>query len=163
MTGFVNVGKILGQCFVREFGVPFAWGSADCVTWAADCALALTGVDPIADIRGRYSTERGAQRILVQRGWGDVAGLAAAIYSEIPVAMAHAGDWVSIRRDDGVVVLGVSFGAWIVARGPDGLGRLDLTAAMRAYRVAVPGAEAAGAVPGETGEADDATRSEAAA
>ncbi|MQT13635.1 DUF6950 family protein [Segnochrobactrum spirostomi] len=145
MTGFVHVGKILGECFLREFRTPFAWGVADCVTWAADCALALTGVDPIADIRGTYTTERGAQRILVKRGWGDVAGLAASIYDEIPVAMAHAGDWTAIRRDDGVIVLGVSFGAWIIARGPDGLGRLDLTAAMRAFRVGVPAAAASSA------------------
>lgn len=131
----LNVGKILGRLFLAHHSKPFSWGENDCVTWAGDCAHALTGQDPIADLRGTYASEIAARRILVARGWRTVAGLAAARYAEIPVAQARAGDWLVIEGADGDMVLCVSFGERIATRGLDGLGWLPLTMAARAFRV----------------------------
>jgi hypothetical protein len=39
---------------------PFAWGTNDCATFAADGILALTGVDIAADFRGKYTDEPSA-------------------------------------------------------------------------------------------------------
>jgi hypothetical protein len=40
----------------------------DCLMWLADWIVARRGFDPAADWRGRYSTARGAARILSRRG-----------------------------------------------------------------------------------------------
>jgi len=47
---------------------PFAWGSHDCVTFAASCVEAVTGVDRIADVRTAWADERQAIRLLVSGG-----------------------------------------------------------------------------------------------
>lgn len=47
---------------------PFAWGTHDCCLWAADAVLALTGTDPAAGLRGRYSQVQGAHRLLAAHG-----------------------------------------------------------------------------------------------
>lgn len=35
-------------------GKPFVWGETDCGCFAADCVVAISGVDFMAPIRGRY-------------------------------------------------------------------------------------------------------------
>lgn len=35
---------------------PFAYGRSDCCTFACDVVREVTGVDPMADLRGRYAT-----------------------------------------------------------------------------------------------------------
>lgn len=47
---------------------PFAWGEHDCVTFAAACVKAVTGVDRIADVRTAWADERQAIRLLVSGG-----------------------------------------------------------------------------------------------
>jgi len=39
---------------------PFVAGKFDCCLFAADCVQAMTGEDPAADFRGKYSTMEGA-------------------------------------------------------------------------------------------------------
>lgn len=46
----------------------FAYGSFDCLLWAADVVAAMTGSDPAADFRGRYDSEEGALAILDEYG-----------------------------------------------------------------------------------------------
>ena len=46
----------------------FAWGTNDCATFAADCVLAATGVDRIADVRTAWSNDREAIRVLAELG-----------------------------------------------------------------------------------------------
>lgn len=46
---------------------PFSWGEFDCCLFAADCALAVCGVDPAADYRGQYDSEASAKRALSKR------------------------------------------------------------------------------------------------
>ncbi|RZI91204.1 MAG: hypothetical protein EOP15_01890 [Pseudomonas sp.] len=43
---------------------PFSWGEFDCCIFAADCAVAVCGVDPAERYRGKYKTEAGAKRAL---------------------------------------------------------------------------------------------------
>jgi hypothetical protein len=56
--------SLLAARIHKQNGVEPAWGTADCITWAADCVLAMTGEDDIHEGRGRYSTARGALRVL---------------------------------------------------------------------------------------------------
>lgn len=63
---------------LREFlALPhlFGWGGVvgdDCTTWCASWVLDQIGTDPAASLRGTYSTELGAHRV-IQRAGGLVA------------------------------------------------------------------------------------------
>lgn len=48
---------------------PFARPDDDCCFLAADWVWRRTGIDPAADLRGRYQDARGALRLI--RRWGD--------------------------------------------------------------------------------------------
>ena len=49
-------------------GRPFSWGEHDCLMWLADWIEARRGLDPAAEWRGRYRSERGAMRIVAEAG-----------------------------------------------------------------------------------------------
>ena len=49
---------------------PFVWGRSDCCTCACDVFKALHGIDPMASMRGRYTTKTEAYRLIKsQGGW----------------------------------------------------------------------------------------------
>lgn len=59
--------------FLRERrDMEFIWGKNDCVIFAADCVLRLTGFDPAERWRGSYSTEKEA--VVLLRRHGGVTG-----------------------------------------------------------------------------------------
>lgn len=129
-----NAQKELLAIYRRERMTPFAWGVSDCLCFAADCAMALGHSDPIANLRGRYDSELGAKRVMVEEGWHDLAAVAAAMWPTIPVAQARTGDWAYIRNPDGTEAIGVVVGAHVWARTQSGLGAVPLTAATQAFR-----------------------------
>ena len=99
--------------------VPFAWGSNDCVTFAAGAVRALTGNDPLADIPA-WKSERAALIGLKRRG-----GLAAAVshvLTEIPAGHAHRGDIGLAMGPDGPFLMVIE-GVTLVGPGHDGLFR----------------------------------------
>lgn len=53
---------------LRMMAGPFVWGHADCCTSACDVFAKLHGIDPMAPLRGRYSTARGAYRLITRAG-----------------------------------------------------------------------------------------------
>jgi hypothetical protein len=98
-------------------------------------ALLLTGKDKSKGIRGTYDSQDGANRIMKENEWKTLGDGAAAMFPEIPVAVAKSGDWAFIPNDNGTETLGVVFGSLIVARTQNGLGVQELTKATRAFRV----------------------------
>ena len=120
------------------------WGTNDCMTWAADCVLAQTGVDTLAPYRGRYTTARGALKALRQidrvelpielmdRLWGPRRHLAEAMHGDLVVV-----DGLSVPFDLGPSV-GLCYGArsLFVGTGDDGDGlvRLDTLTLEHCYR-----------------------------
>lgn len=60
-------GVILATA-VEVMARPWKWGEADCCTAASDVFLRLHGIDPMAPLRGSYSTAKGAARIILARG-----------------------------------------------------------------------------------------------
>lgn len=57
--------------FVNEAGRrEFAWAEHDCCTFAADAALAITGVDYMAPFRGRYFDEESAEALIRAECYG---------------------------------------------------------------------------------------------
>lgn len=89
--------SLLGLCIKSRAARPFKWGD-DCMTWAADCIEAQTGIDTLQAYRGKYKSARGAlsclKRIdgvqlpidLADKLWGPRVHIAMARLGDIVVA-----------------------------------------------------------------------------
>ena len=95
--------------------LPFAWGKHDCCTFAAGAVKAMTGVDPMPEFRGRYTTARGSVRALRRIGAGNLASTLNGKFETVDPSLAHRGD---IIMSDGL--LGVCLGPFMVAVGAEG-------------------------------------------
>ena len=98
---------------------PFSWGRNDCALFAADCVLALTGVDPVAELRGRYACAFGAARALKRFCGGGLEDAVPIIAGridarEVMPAFARRGD-VGLVDNDGRPALAVFLGARLAA------------------------------------------------
>lgn len=107
----------LSALIARAHREPFVWGQRDCCLWAADAALALTGIDHAADLRETYTDKASALAVLSRigglRGAADRAG------RRIRPAFAIEGD-VAIVRSGGHPCLAVrAANVWLcsTARG----------------------------------------------
>lgn len=63
-----RLARILGSALHCSF----VWGEWDCVLFVAACVEAVTGADPIPEIRGQYRTELGAKKLLLENGCRDI-------------------------------------------------------------------------------------------
>lgn len=123
----------LADCLAERMALPFAWGSQDCVMFAADCAAAMTGEDPAAGVRGSYRSATGAARVLKDRG-GLAAIAADALGPEVGALMAQPGD-IGLVANSGQPCLAVWAGASWYAPGPDGLAQFPLEEALHVWRL----------------------------
>lgn len=121
--------------------VPFAWGTNDCVTFAADAVQAVTGRDPIADIRGTWSCERTAARAVgsFYGAYGDMHHVLDAMaqrswWPRVPVGFARRGD-LAIVPHEGRPTVAVVTGQAAMSPGPKGLVAVPMTAATRAWTI----------------------------
>lgn len=112
---------------------PFAWGTHDCFTFAADCVLAMTGEDKMGKHRGAYKTELGANKKLKRLG-----GVAAAVSTQLgePIApqFAQRGDVVCFPALMGDTV-GVCLGGVIASPTLTGVGYTPMAQAAQAWRI----------------------------
>lgn len=125
--------KLLEQVDLAR-SAPFAWGAHDCCTFAADCVLAMTGVDPMERFRGRYSSAAGAVKAGAKAGHATLADLWSAALPEISPALAGRGDVVMFLSVEGLAI-GVVTGHQAAAAGPDGLAWAPMDLWLRAWRV----------------------------
>lgn len=115
---------------------PFAWSQNDCCSFAGDAVLLMTGCDPMRSLRGRYTTERGALRLIKAAG-----GLQPLVcrYLGMPMeipAMASRGDVVLLPNAAGHgPALGLCVGAEAVAAGPTGAALFPMSAVIAAWKV----------------------------
>lgn len=77
----------------------FAYGSFDCVHMVADWVKRCTGVDPLADYRGAYSSKEQADAILAEHG-SLLAAIESRLGSAVHPAHGFRGD-VVFRSVDG--------------------------------------------------------------
>lgn len=124
--------KALVRELARLNAEPLEWGKSDCVTRVADVAKAMTGVDPMASLRGSYSSELGAARVMVARGCADVGELLASAFPEVAPAMARRGDVGVVPGPDGVLSAVVFEGADVSGAGR---ARTSRTRVVRAFKV----------------------------
>jgi hypothetical protein len=85
--------EALVEAIESRKSTPFAWGSHDCCLFAADVALAITGVDYAHPVRG-YSTREQAEEII--RGYSGMQAMVTALVGSgpVPVGLARRGDMV---------------------------------------------------------------------
>lgn len=117
---------------------PFAWGRQDCVAFAADAAIAVTGRDPLAAWRGRYGSEAEADAILADHG-GDLYRFMVLLMEAFgapacPPRLAQRGDLALVQLGN-LLAVGVVTGGAIAAPGQDGLAFAPPAAARRAWAV----------------------------
>lgn len=75
-------------------------GEHDCCLFAADCALAVCGIDIAEKVRGRYKTKSGAMRVLKSE-FGDLESGLSSFFIEIEPDKATRGDIVMFHGDEG--------------------------------------------------------------
>lgn len=121
---------------------PFAWGSNDCCTFAAGGIQAITGIDVMADFRGKYTDEAGALAAIESVCGGTTVADAAAYCAqkaglvELPKPLfAQRGDLVVCNAPSGQLVAGLVHlnGRQIVIVGENGLYRVPLRSAVRSW------------------------------
>lgn len=113
-----------------EAGTPFVPGTSDCALFAAGAVAAMTGSDPAARWRGRYSTARGGLRVLRREGYADAVAVAAALLRRRAEGeRAVPGDVCALETPDQAApgaALGIVQGAFVYVRGAEGLGLVHL-------------------------------------
>ncbi len=142
MTRLPNWQSALEAHLRASAQVRFAYGAMDCCLFACDAVLAMTGEDLAASFRGKYSTRREAS-IAIRSYCGSplVRSLAERIardraIPDVDVAHARRGDVVLHGRNLGESLGIVSLdGTEMIAVAQDGLWRLPLCMAKRAWRI----------------------------
>lgn len=120
------------KCVAENLSKPFKWGEHDCVLWAANAALAITGSDPAAEYRNEYSSPLGAARIL--KDGGGMESLVSKKFKPISPAFANVGDILMVMQE-GQPMLAVCNGETMLATGLEGLVALPTLSAVKAWRV----------------------------
>ena len=123
----------LGDYLATEARRPFEYGKSDCALFAAGALKAMTGFDPSAAYRGRYTSLRGGLRILRKDGFHDHVERAAALLAEVPPQRARVGDIAVVDTGDGPS-LGMVQGEWIAVRTLSGLGFVPVDQATCVFR-----------------------------
>lgn len=109
-------------------GRPFSWGEHDCCLFAADCVKAITGTDPMADVRGTYATEEEAGQLLAEAPLR--ARLSALFGGAVPITLARRGDLLLFKD-----ALGVCLGERGAFVGPEGVSFVPVSCCLDAWRV----------------------------
>ena len=81
---------------------PFRW-DRDCARWMAAFVIAQTGEDPLADLRGQYSTKREALKLLAEK---PMAERLDAVFPRVHPAFAQRGDIALVQESCLGCVLG---------------------------------------------------------
>jgi len=112
------------------------WGKFDCCTFAMDWVERMTGVDPMADFRGKYSTKAGALQALKDIGAGTLLSTARErLGKTVHPSHAHRGD-ICYRRAErclGIIITRgtLTMGAFLHDKGIVGLTYRNLDHAFR--------------------------------
>lgn len=114
---FENWPELLDAYVQQHREAAHAWGTHDCALFASGAVLAITGEDPFAEYRGRYSNEAQAEVLLDEAG-GFEALCTRLLGEPVPAGLARRGDLVfgPLRRD-GAEGLAVCIGDVAVSPG----------------------------------------------
>lgn len=108
--------KLADFCHARRMQ-PYAWGTNDCVTFAADGVLAITGNDPITELRGTWSDAETAAAKIEEMG-GLINAVDARFKRRENKNLAQRGDLVMMRLASGPS-LAICVGMYAAAPGDE--------------------------------------------
>ena len=109
-TRYENWQQCLNKSVEAARERPFSWGEHDCCCFAATVVEAMTGEDPMADLRGTYADEQGAKLALKERANGTLYRTLQKRFGQpITPAWARRGDLVYANGAQGPSV-GVCLG-----------------------------------------------------
>ncbi len=133
------------QCLERQIyesaSKEFRWSEHDCTMFACNCILAITGIDPAANFRGKYHNKK-ETAVILQNYAGD--GLLEAAdkmcaesdFAKIPPLKAQRGDVIYLTLEVGGTLGIVSLnGKEILIAAKKGLTTRPLEMAEYAWRV----------------------------
>lgn len=123
----------LSQLVTQRLAMPFAWGENDCVLFAADCIEAMTGIDPVAKLRGQWANQGEAVRAIARVGGLNAAVDALGLPSIAPL-FTQRGDLVLHRRD-GTDALAICVGGQLAGPSETGLLFFGLEQGVMAWRI----------------------------
>lgn len=106
----------------------FAHGAHDCALFAAGAVKAVTGTDPGARWRGRYSSFKGGLKLVRKDGFADHVAVMRQHCPQVQAASVMAGDLAVIGTGLDAA-LGVVQGALIYVLRETGLGLMPLASA----------------------------------
>lgn len=109
---------------------PFEYGSNDCAHFVAGAVQAMTGEDPMPEMRGQYDSALGSLRVLKEIGEGDLESTMDAKFNVIEIGLAQRGD---IAFFDGSIGVIMGAFAWFVS--DDGLERVTRSMWDKAWSV----------------------------
>lgn len=109
---------------------PFEYGSNDCAHFVAGAVQAMTGEDPMPEMRGQYDSALGSLRVLKEIGEGDLESTMDAKFNVIEIGLAQRGD---IAFFDGSIGVIMGAFAWFVS--DDGLERIPRSMWDKAWSV----------------------------
>lgn len=114
---------------------PFRWGRHDCAIWAFDLRRALAGGHDVAALwRGRYTTARGAVRVMRRLGWSSLEAAGRELLGAPLPSVQHAQRGDLVLADTGLG-FGICLGARAAGIAPSGLILVPITACALAWRV----------------------------
>ncbi len=102
LTRLPDWDRRLAKVTARHLQEPSEWGAADCLLKACDAIEAVTGVDLAKKIRGKYTTELGAAKLLRRKGCDNVEQLLEQYFEPVGRLMAQRGDVVTVE-DNGII------------------------------------------------------------
>ncbi len=128
--------RAVEELATAHIAIPPEWGVSDCLMCAADAMKAVTGIDPLAQFRGKYKTEAGAARKMRKNGCENVKDVFETYLQLEPVnrLSARRGD-VGVMLINDEYVAGFICGSGFAVKQPHGLTFFPVTDIEHAYRV----------------------------
>lgn len=135
----LRLDEIVIQSQSRQFRYGGGEGFQDCALFAADCVLAMTGVDYASELRG-YKSKIDAYRIVST--YGSLEAMVTALLGKTPIhpAFAHRGDVMlgspELAPGEEGDEIGICLGIHVAyPQVPSGLRLLPRTTARLAWRI----------------------------
>lgn len=127
--------RILAEAVSSARDRPFRWGRHDCATFAFDLRRAIAGGHDVAALwRGRYTTARGAVRVMRRLGWQSLEAAGRDLLGE-PLPSVHLAQRGDLVLSDTGLGFGICLGARAAGIAPSGLVLVPITACTLAWCV----------------------------
>lgn len=127
----------LEEWIERFRGMPFEYGTADCIMFSCGWVKFATGYDPMAPF-GTWSNQHEALNA-ISIGGGTLADAVDTVLPPMPVARAQIGDLVSFPQEHGnMEPIGICLGVTSIFLLEDGMHRVKTSACNRAWEALCP-------------------------